>query len=170
MTVHHQPAGLSDSRSAVIGRAAAGAASEMVACSELMRLGFYVYRCESPHAPFDLVAYRNGQCLRVEVKTITFPEREAPNFKPPVNDEWDLLVVVGRKSDVFIFESGTSATDARDAIRGHYGFPRLSPPKQISCGTESGYYAHHRRKEPVCSPCMGAARAKNRERRQEASA
>lgn len=70
-------------------RGALGAASELVACAHLMSQGFHVYRCESPHAPFDLVAYRDGSLTRVEVKSAN-----GPSFSWPTNDEWDLLVVV----------------------------------------------------------------------------
>jgi len=31
--------------------------------------------------------------------------------------------------------------------------------KHAVCGTDSGYYQHHRRGEPACEPCLGARRA-----------
>lgn len=130
MTIHHAPPTFGQDASAP-ARSAKGAASELVACAELMRAGYYVYRCESPNAPFDVVAYRDGQCHRVEVKSVTFTEvshwRIAPSFSRPKNDEWDLLVVVGNDAEVFIFAAGTAYEAAKEIIREHYGFaPRVA--------------------------------------------
>jgi hypothetical protein len=100
-------------------KAERGAASELLACAALMKAGYYVYRCESPTAPFDLVAYRDGRCLRVEVKsaTITNESRQrAPVFGWPRNDEWDLVIIVG-SDRMFCFDSDTAWTDARDIMR-----------------------------------------------------
>jgi hypothetical protein len=74
-----------------------GAISELVACAYLMRKAYHVFRCESPNAPFDLFAYKDGTALRVEVKTMGGYRnaREVPGFPLPSNLEWDLLLVVG---------------------------------------------------------------------------
>jgi len=105
-----------------------GAASELRACAHLIDAGYYVYRCESPSAPFDLVAYRHGACLRVEVKTLSMKDHQdhAPSFGWPRNDEWDLLIIVGR-ADVFQFTPDTPKWQARDAIRVHLGYSALGP-------------------------------------------
>jgi hypothetical protein len=87
--------------------------------------GYYVFRCESPSAPFDLVAYRDGICHRVEVKSITVKAGPcAPTFSWPSNDEWDLLVVVDHVRDRFFrFTRDVAKDDARVAVREAYGFP-----------------------------------------------
>jgi hypothetical protein len=151
----HQPVRLSS--------ATTGAASELIASAELMRLGFCVYRCESPHAPFDLVAYRDGACLRVEVKTLAFSEFSpafAPAFTAPTNNEWDVLALVGKDCDVFLFEFEMGIPAIRAALRLHFGFPLLAetvnPLKP--CGTIAAYRRHVRRQEPICDPCLEAQR------------
>lgn len=50
-------------------RGTVGAWAELVAAIDLMGRGFDVYRAVAPHAPFDLVAHKQGRLLRVEVRT-----------------------------------------------------------------------------------------------------
>jgi hypothetical protein len=156
MTVHHSPPGI-DLRPSGYSSSAIGARSELVACAELMRLGFHVYRCESPTAPFDLVAYRDGRCLRVEVKSVTL-KNQHPQFSWPKNAEWDLLVVVGDQADVFLFEPSMARLDIVNAVRVHYGSPTIEDPVRPACGTNAGYARHRRLKEAPCHPCAEAMR------------
>lgn len=94
-----------------------GAVNELRACAHLMHQGFDVFRCVAPHAPFDLVAHRDGQLYRVEVKTLTVvDEHWTPSFNWPVNDQWDLLIVCNAER-VFQFAAGTTKLDARDEVR-----------------------------------------------------
>jgi Holliday junction resolvase-like predicted endonuclease len=46
-----------------------GAVSELIACADLLRHGYEVFRSVSPTASCDLMALKNGQAKRVEVKT-----------------------------------------------------------------------------------------------------
>ena len=46
-----------------------GAKNELVVAIDLIEKGFNVFRSLTPNAPFDLVAYRNKQLYRIEVKT-----------------------------------------------------------------------------------------------------
>jgi hypothetical protein len=46
-----------------------GAISELVVCTDLLQKGYDVFRALSPSSACDLVALKNGQCYRVEVKT-----------------------------------------------------------------------------------------------------
>ena len=47
-----------------------GALSELLACADLMRRGFHVFRAVSPSCPCDLVVWgQNGTVLRIEVKS-----------------------------------------------------------------------------------------------------
>lgn len=103
---------------------ATGALSELRACAYLMADGYYVFRCESPSAPFDLVAYRGGTCCRVEVKSISQTAPYSPTISWPTNDEWDLLIAVDHARDrLFRFTRDMSKDDVRIAIKEAYGFP-----------------------------------------------
>jgi hypothetical protein len=161
MTVHHAP-GAIDLTPGGYSTSAIGAASELIACAELMRLGYHVYRCESPAAPFDLVVYRAGRCIRVEVKSVTF-KGQHPQFSWPKN-EWDLLVVVGAQADVFLFDAATLRPDATNIVRAHYGSPPLPQFLRPECGTLPGYERHRRLRES-CDPCWETMRQYHRDRR-----
>lgn len=150
-------------------RGVTGAASELVVCAELMRLGYHVFRCESPTAPFDLVAYRDGQCLRVEVKSLSFQQNSAPVVSVPTNDEWDLVAYVGRDADVFVFQPQPSADALRrlvhDRVRAHYGFAPRNYELQ-PCGTPAAYLRHRKAEEQPCDPCRQAYRLSERQRKE----
>lgn len=75
---------------------ARGAASELIASAHLMELGYHVFRSLSASCPCDLIAYKGGELLRVEVKSASIMAGKTynPSFPRPSNDEWDLLVVV----------------------------------------------------------------------------
>lgn len=153
-----------------LNRSDKGAVSELVVCTELARAGYHVYRAESPSAPFDLVAYRDGQCLRVEVKGIGQQAKEkfAPSFSWPRNSLWDLLAVVGQDR-VFFFDSATTVDEARDVLRAHYGHEPLSTVRSLQpCGTLAGYQRHHKHAESACAECREAQREYVRSRRSAA--
>lgn len=162
--IRHAPEGLGQPTGAY-SSGTTGAASELIVCAELMRLGFHVFRCESPHAPFDLIAYRDGQFLRVEVKTVSL-QKTGPTFGLPKNDEWDLLAIVSKLGEVFLFESGATYRVIHDTIRPHLGFAPVvdQGPKQ-PCGTPAAYCRHLDHNEPVCDPCAQAMSRYSRERR-----
>lgn len=105
-----------------------GSISELRASAHLMQQGFDVFRCVAPHAPFDLVAYRDGQLYRVEVKTASKPSREtySPVVTWPVNDEWDLLVVCGDRA-IFQFPFGVTRDQVRDELRRAYRITAAAP-------------------------------------------
>lgn len=46
-----------------------GALSELVACGDLLRRGYEVFRSVSPHASCDLIIQKGGIVKRVEVRT-----------------------------------------------------------------------------------------------------
>lgn len=110
-----------------------GAVSELRASAHLLAQGYDVYRSVADRASFDLVAHRDGQLIRVEVKTLSRPKFEhyCPAFGWPVNDEWDLLLLVG--PDVvlqFWADSGVTRLDAVRAVREHYGLKVTTEPTQ----------------------------------------
>lgn len=77
---------------------ACGAAGELLASAHFLSQGYYVFRSQSQHSPFDLVIYRDGQCQRVEVKyatvLVSHTGRKYLSYSKPRNREWDLLAVV----------------------------------------------------------------------------
>ena len=52
-----------------VTRANIGARNELVVAIDLIEKGFAVFRSLISNSPFDLVAYRNKQLYRIEVKT-----------------------------------------------------------------------------------------------------
>lgn len=46
-----------------------GAVSELVACVDLARLGYEVFRAISPHSSCDLIVLKGERTIRVEVRT-----------------------------------------------------------------------------------------------------
>jgi hypothetical protein len=115
------------------GKVFKGAAAELMVCVHLMRQGYYVYRAESPHGPFDLVAYRDGVTLRVEVKSMNWSltNRErgyGPSVTWPTNDEWDLLVVVDHESQVCHEITTRDRSVAVCDIRRFCGYPAPTGP------------------------------------------
>ena len=108
-----------------------GAASELRGAAHLLSRGYEVFRSVSPHAGADLVAIKGGEVLRVEVKSIGRPRQpgHCPPFGWPVNDDWDLLLIVG-PDVVFEFAAGATRAQAAQAIRAHFG---LEPtPAQLT--------------------------------------
>ena len=75
-----------------------GAQSELLACVDLMNKGWTVYRAIDAYAACDLVAIKNDQFLRVEVKT------EGPQLKLKAKrGKFDVLAVVGKAGGVRYF-------------------------------------------------------------------
>ena len=145
-----------DMPSLAIPKATVGAASELRACAELMRLGFHVFRSESPHAPFDLVAYRDGEIMRVEVKTLRQQGTFAPSFTFPRNNEYDVLCLVAPER-FFFFDSSLTPDEVRSAVRVAYGLqPVYDNWEYPPCGTTGGAGHHRARGEAVCEACEAA--------------
>lgn len=111
-----------------VRRSRVGSVSELRASVHLMQQGFDVFRCVAPHAPFDLVAHRDGQLYRVEVKTLGRPARDThvPLTSWPTNDDWDLLVLCGEKM-IFQFAYGVTRDDVREEVRAALGIVAAEP-------------------------------------------
>lgn len=75
-------------------RGMSGAVGELSASIALMRNGYDVYRAQSPHAPFDLIAHKDGVLLRVEVRVVARRKdgSVSPATKP--GDQCDLYAFV----------------------------------------------------------------------------
>lgn len=74
---------------------AVGAASEMIVCVDLINKGWEVFRAVSPASPCDLLIMRDGELLRVEVKTGSFSKGTNVPFypRPKHSDAYDLLAI-----------------------------------------------------------------------------
>lgn len=71
-----------------------GAAAELAVTLEYLANGYSIYRSVSSVGPFDLLAYKDGEVLRIEVKSLTFGEGGKPSFGYPRHDEYDVLALV----------------------------------------------------------------------------
>jgi hypothetical protein len=98
-----------------------GAAGELVTAAYFLTLGYYVYRSQGAHAPFDLVAYKDGVCTRVEVKSVNVCIYEKTGKRMISigsirNSEYDLFSVVIDQT-VMIFDRGVDIEDVRIEVR-----------------------------------------------------
>lgn len=82
-----------------------GAASEMMACIDLIKKGFTVFRAVSPSASCDLIAIAaDGSIVRIEVKTGYYAKSGAVTFRHPKRPElYDVLVIVIHKENEVIY-------------------------------------------------------------------
>lgn len=90
-----------------IGKDQQGAISELAASVFLMRKGYEVFRAFNPAAPCDLVALKDDQVLRVQVKTVW--QREDGTFYNNRFDSdirrYDLLIRVSRSGDLDVLDA-----------------------------------------------------------------
>jgi hypothetical protein len=77
------------------------AVGEMTVAADLMCRGFFVYRCLSQTGPFDLLAYKDGKMLRVEVRCGVVDKRGQARCAMPIPGRYDVLAVVLRDSIVY---------------------------------------------------------------------
>lgn len=69
-----------------------GAASELLVCADLLRLGWNVFRSVSPVSPFDLIIVRDTSLLlRVEVRTAF---NHKGKIACPKHGTYDVLAIV----------------------------------------------------------------------------
>jgi PD-(D/E)XK nuclease superfamily protein len=78
-----------------ISTSSTGALSELLACAEMLRRGYHVFRSVSPSCPCDLILMRDGQLIRAEVKSgnIYKPSGKI-GYAKPRNNTYDMLIVV----------------------------------------------------------------------------
>lgn len=87
-----------------IGRGNSGAYSELIAAACLFRHGYYVFRNLGPHGPCDLIALKDGICLRVEVKTEVPFSNQIPTHKGyQLGKDYDVMSVVGFDGEVTFY-------------------------------------------------------------------
>ncbi len=82
-----------------------GAIHELLAAADLMRRGYHVFRALSPHCPSDLLIYRAGTALRVQVRTAQMPDPASRilqfSLKARDRGTFDLLALVVRGDGVY---------------------------------------------------------------------
>lgn len=73
-----------------------GAYSELIACAWLLEQGYQVFRNVSPSGPYDIIAIKGPEELRVNVRTIRFSMRTGSyprvKWKAPLADVQFLYV------------------------------------------------------------------------------
>lgn len=121
-----------------------GAASELRASVHLMEQGFDVYRCVAPTAPFDLVASRDDELFRVEVKSLSKPAspRGVPVFTWPTNDKWDILILCGDQA-IFQFPFGVTRDEVHVAIARELDLELGSRKMRVLMGLEPPTLSTH---------------------------
>ena len=71
-----------------------GALSELVVCADLLARGYSVFRSVSPHSFCDIIAFKNGVLMRVEVKTGYKSPQSRLIMQPDTsNNDFDLLAI-----------------------------------------------------------------------------
>ena len=74
-------------------RSTRGAISELTVSANLMARGYEVFRALSPSASCDLIALKDGEVLRVEVRTGTYYEPTG-SIGVSRRGDYDLLAIV----------------------------------------------------------------------------
>lgn len=82
-----------------------GALSEMLACADLLKRGFHVFRAISPSAPCDLIAMKGTRLIRVEVTTVRRATTGVHyNHKRHKSEKYDVLAFVILGEDIVEYE------------------------------------------------------------------
>lgn len=72
----------------------AGAAGELLVCADLMYRGWHVYRCVSPQAPCDIMAWKGETLLRIECRSGSRREGTGALVYAQPNDRiYDVLAI-----------------------------------------------------------------------------
>jgi hypothetical protein len=90
------PPALDEQESTKLNSGTVGAMHELLACADLMRRGFEVFRAVSPSSPFDMAAFKDGKLIRIEVTTGFYTPAGALIHPKKDFTRFDLLAVVLR--------------------------------------------------------------------------
>lgn len=77
-----------------------GAVSELLACADLLKNGFDVFRAVSPSCSCDLMIFYNKKVIRVEVTTGYKTRLGNHQFPKKNNEKFELLVVVLKNGEI----------------------------------------------------------------------
>lgn len=83
-----------------INRNKIGALSEILACADLLRNGFDVFRSVSPSASCDIIAYFKNKVYRIEVTTGYFNIAGNPAWPRKDQEKFDILMVIFKNGDI----------------------------------------------------------------------
>ena len=89
-----------------------GAAREAVVTADLLRRGFDVFSAACGNPPFDLVAYKSGIMLRVEVKG----KHKAPHSNMPIGTTAKRSHGDCREFDIFAAVDGSAVRYIRSVL------------------------------------------------------
>lgn len=84
-----------------------GTISELIVCTDLFRQGYEIFRAVSQSASCDLIALKNKNCLRVEVKTgckTSIGVSWADKKKTQTDGKHDILAVVVNGNPIYFPE------------------------------------------------------------------
>lgn len=93
-----------------------GAVSELMASTDLMLKGYHVFRALSPSCPCDLIAFKDGVSLRVEVRSVSLRADGSLSVRARERDDCDVYA--------FVVPDGT--------IHYHDAAPGLPPSVRIT--------------------------------------
>lgn len=88
-----------------ISSGTAGAITEMLIASDLMKNEFSVFRALSPACFCDLIAVKNGKIFRVEVKTAYRSKNGNIGTSPTVSSNYDVLGLYIRQEDRIFYRN-----------------------------------------------------------------
>ena len=69
--------------------------NELLVAADLIRRGYHVFRCLSPHGPCDLAILRDNALLKVEVGSASRSQSGALyRVKKPAHYDFDILALI----------------------------------------------------------------------------
>jgi len=75
-----------------------GTISELLVCANLLGQGFEVFRSVNPASPFDMVAFKDNELYKVEVKSGYLNEANILQYPPIKKELFDILaIVIGKR-------------------------------------------------------------------------
>ena len=88
-----------------------GAIYELAVCAWFLQNGYYVFRSVSQSAPFDLVVYRDGELIRVEVTSGVIGKNGNVSWEKHIPENYDIAAVIVPPNDLFIFDNDGQKID-----------------------------------------------------------
>lgn len=128
-----------------------GARSEMIACAWLLGQGYEVFRNVSPFGDTDLIAQKNNEFFRFDVKTTTYSKSTGQIYTTKVRKD---LIKLGVRH-LYVTDDGNCQIDWA---------PESDDLPVLICENCSGEFARAQRTQRFC--CRGCKETTLRKRRQ----